>query len=313
MLCIYPDRPTWLARRAGRMTGTRVAAALGFHPYQTPLQTYHDFRGELGLGPRQPEVEVTPRMRRGLHLQSGIGAWYAEETGREVMPAPPWALAVHAEHGELAASLDLYQWEQPPVRGRGLLEIKSTSHWSASRWADEAPLEATCQLYWQMACMGAESGAWGTVAGDVGGEMVYHDVERDEEMIALLVRGGRQFLAAVRRGDPPAARAADLGLLNRLAGDKGPTIMLPSEAVDLHAQIETAKGAAKDAEAVASDCKARLAVLLGEAACGVIPGEGVAWRRKLVERHAKACPVCGHAEPPILYIDFRACKAPKGF
>lgn len=131
------------------MTASKVAAALGVSPWQSPRSLWHQMRGEL---PREPETDV---MKRGHYLEPAILAWWSDQHP-EYLPLveqpsyalDDWAAATPDALAVLGGTEDDYPGLMPSV----LVEAKSVAN--DDDWGDEGtdviPAYYLTQVYWAM-------------------------------------------------------------------------------------------------------------------------------------------------------------------
>jgi hypothetical protein len=169
------DREEWLGWRAEHMTSSVGACLFGaeVHPYTS---AYQQWALKSGLLPAKP---IDPKLaRRGQYIEKIAPDIIAEERPDwEVTPNPYYYCDPEERIG---TTPDL--WARCPVRGYGLIDVKSVGPATFRRWRDEdtgdseLPVWMAIQVNIQAAMVGAYWGAedikWGAVAaitiGDAG-------------------------------------------------------------------------------------------------------------------------------------------------
>lgn len=135
-----------LARRSG-VGGSDVAPILGLSKWATPLDIYMDKRGIA------EETKENDGMRWGTALEPVVADRYAEETGREVLPA---VTVQHPDHEWAIGNID--RTLADPAR---IVEIKTVGPFAdLAQWGDAGtdmmPLPYICQTHWYLGCKQAE-------------------------------------------------------------------------------------------------------------------------------------------------------------
>lgn len=174
------SRSDWLKLRRQGIGGSDVAAILGLSKWRTPLDVYNDKTRE-----DTSEQEDTPAMEWGRRLEPVIREKYAEATGLTV--AKPEAMFVSEEHPFMIADLD------GVCDGGRLLECKTAR--TARDWGeegtDEIPEYYQTQVQHYMAVTGAQACDVAVLIG--GGDFRIYTVERDQELIDLLIKEESAF------------------------------------------------------------------------------------------------------------------------
>jgi putative phage-type endonuclease len=271
----------WLEARRSGIGASEAAMLLGVSPWGTPLDLY---ARKLGL---LPDVEETEKMRLGRRLEPIVAAEYAERFPDHEVGDPEQSLFRSRTEPILLATPD--RWVMDPVRGPGLLEIKTTSVFQRDRWdpdgtPDGCPEHVQIQVQAQLAVVG---GAWAAVAVLLGGQEIRcYPITRNQAFIDLYTRHAVRFWAEhVLAKTPPPATGASLETLKALYRDIAPrTVELPAEAVDWDRELEEGARVVKEGQAQVDGAKAKLLAALEDAEMGVLPGGAVAYLRSVVIR-----------------------------
>src|SRR5699024_1540390 len=104
----------WFSARKGRLTGSRVGAALGVNPYKTPDALIREMVREIKGAPAEFAGNVATRW--GNEHEPLVMLDYMSESGDTVEEC---GLIVHPEHDWLAASPDGF------VGADGVVEFKA--------------------------------------------------------------------------------------------------------------------------------------------------------------------------------------------
>jgi predicted phage-related endonuclease len=195
---------SWLTKRVGLMTGSKVGGALGYSSYMTPLQLMAEFQ--------YPERVEPVEKYSSSWLRMEIGS-LAEEPIRKVAEADPARpgryesientarLIRHPEYEWAACSPDGLAWSEE--YGRVLIEIKNTNIGTMHQYKTDdgspcVPSNYKAQVLWNMACVGADVGI---LIANFNGDIKYRVVERNEQDIEMLFSKAETFLRAVETQD----------------------------------------------------------------------------------------------------------------
>ena len=271
------SRDDWLKVRRGGIGSSDAGAAVGLHPYKSPLELWMEKTGrDSGLPKTDPNDETSP-MYWGTLLESIVASHYTKRTGRKVRrinavlqhPTEPWMLA----------NIDREVIGSPDVQ---ILECKTAGMHGARLWKEGVPEYVQLQVMHQLAVTGKQ-------AADVavlicGQELQIHRIDRDEAMIARLVQLERQFWSYVERDEAPPADgsdSADVALRCLYPQDSGQTLDL--------SQDSSMSAAFSDLLAIRqvlttnvlleAQTKQRIQQRMGEATKAVFETGDVTWKR----------------------------------
>jgi len=271
------DRQAWLAVRRRGIGSSDAGAAVGLHPYKSPLALWLEKTGRDGGLPQTDPNDETSPMYWGTLLESIVASHYTRRTGCKVRrvnavlqhPTEPWMLA----------NIDREVVGSPDVQ---ILECKTAGMHGARLWKDGVPEYVQLQVMHQLAVTGKH-------AADVavlicGQELQVHRIERDEAMIHRLMALERQFWSYVERDQAPPADGSDsaeAALRALYPQDSGQTVDLSQDTAmsaafsDLLA-IRQVLAANTQFEA---QLKQRIQQRMGESSKAVFETGSVSWRR----------------------------------
>lgn len=157
------------------------------------------FLERLGLMPPEAEDRLAFHRERGKFFEAPVASLYASRTGREVRQIGVGYIKempfIRANADRLVQGHGLGLDDRP--RGWGCLEIKCPAQWSFKKIQKEGlPKEYILQLQWQMLCYGVSWGSFAVYWPD-GHELLWFDVERDEELIQGLIVAAEKAWAAL--------------------------------------------------------------------------------------------------------------------
>lgn len=213
-------REEWLALRRNGIGGSEAAAIVGVDPWSTAFEVYWDKKGRVAA------KETTRHMEWGHRLEDSIRRWFADKTGLPVVHEK--IMYQHPEHSFMLANMDGL------VGDDAILECKNTDWRNEDDWADGPPLHYTLQTNHYLAVSGRRRAYVAVLIG--GNDPRYFVIERDEELIGMLIDAERDFwennvLADVE--PPVTARVSDKELLGGLwVPQPDSEILLPPEHVE---------------------------------------------------------------------------------
>ena len=187
----------WLAvRRRGIGGSDTPVVVLGErHPFRTPRQLWEEKTG------RSPDVEETPAMRRGTVLEPVVADLYREVTGRKLRRVN--AVLQHPEHDWMLGNVDREIVAARPDDGPGVLEIKCPGLRVFAQCRREGiPDYYQLQMQHYLAVTGRKWGAFAVFSAERW-DLLHFDVERDDELIDLIVERDAAFWELVKSGTPP--------------------------------------------------------------------------------------------------------------
>lgn len=169
----------WLKYRKQGIGGSDAGAVCGMNPYRTAMQVYQDKITE------ETEDIDNEAMRQGREFESYVARRFMEATGKKVRRAN--AMFYNEEYPFMLADVDRM------VVGENVgLECKTASPYMAEKWSDgNIPISYYIQCLHYMAVCNAK--AWYIAVLIYGREFKYYRIERDEEMIADLIRIEKDF------------------------------------------------------------------------------------------------------------------------
>lgn len=187
----------WLALRRRGIGGsdTPVVVLGERHPFRTPRQLWEEKTG------RSPDVEGTPAMRRGTVLEPVVADLYREVTGRKLRRVN--AVLQHPEHDWMLGNVDREIVAARPDDGPGVLEIKCPGLRVFAQCRREGiPDYYQLQMQHYLAVTGRKWGAFAVFSAERW-DLLHFDVERDDELIDLIVERDAAFWELVKSGTPP--------------------------------------------------------------------------------------------------------------
>ncbi len=206
------DHETWLQYRKKGIGGSDAGSICGLNPYSTAISVFQD-KTQL----QAEEKADNEAMRQGRDLEEYVARRFTEETGKKVRRAN--AIFYKEEQPFMLANVD-----RLIVGENAGLECKTASAYSADKWKDgHIPESYEIQCHHYMAVTGAD--AWYIACVILGKEFIWHKIERDEEIIQMLIRLESDFwnnhVLTEKMPAPDGSKAAE-ELLAKCYGSSDP-------------------------------------------------------------------------------------------
>lgn len=243
------SRDDWLASRRFGIGGSDVSAIAGLSHWNTPLQVWLEKTGLYVADDAPSEA-----MEWGSLLEPVVADEFSRRSGVPTMACN--VLLQHPEHDFMLANVDRIIPNDPVevVGDSGVYEGKTTSPWQRKEWAENrVPDHALLQTEHYLAVTGLP---YAYIAVLIGGQRLeWRRVERDEELIAQIVKIESEFWARVVNLDPPAPTEADSQFLGEVWTPKPESALKVTDellmALEERAAAKAAEKAAKERAAVA--------------------------------------------------------------
>ena len=210
------DKKSWLRYRKRGIGGSDAGAVCGLNPYRTAIQVYYDKTSD--------EIEEIDNeaMRQGREFEDYVAGRFCEASGKKVRRAN--AMYYDEKNPFMLADVD-----RMVVGENAGLECKTASPYMAEKWADgKIPLSYQIQCHHYMSVCNTD--AWYIAVLIYGKEFKYYRIERDEQVIADLIRIEKEFWRehVMKRvmPDPDGSKTADAAIAERFKISRDLTIPL---------------------------------------------------------------------------------------
>jgi predicted phage-related endonuclease len=265
-----PDR----TERKFVIGATLAAACCGMSPYTQPLDVFCQLRGlhdgpedndAMRMGRRlEPVILDEYQDRRLAALTRGLPMYFSED--HWFMGATPDAIGEELGGPEFGVDAKATTYRRHDRTGLDPLKF-------GEEGTDQMPVDYVMQGQAQCAVLGLPYVEF-PVLFDARVLRIYK-VERNDDLIASIVKAEREMAERVLNDDPPEPnwRAEDTrSLISMLHGYDGSKVIdLGSEAIAAWADIQRRKEQIDDLEATNEEAKARILWSLGDAAAGRFP------------------------------------------
>lgn len=291
------NREDWLKWRNKGIGGSDASIICGINKYKSPVELWMEKTGQI-----EPK-EAGEAAYWGTIMEPIIREEFTRRTGLEV--GIEKSILQHPVHSFMFANLDGIAIDNDQKKGF-IFEAKTASAYNSHEWDLDIPEGYMLQVQHYMAVTGLTGAFVAVLIG--GNEFKYYFVERDDDLISILIKLERQFWNCVINNKPPQidGSKASTELLNWLypAGkEKEKVIQLPNEAIDLITQYEQYQTAESEASLKKDEASNKLKELLGDNLKAAVSGRLVYWSNVTTERFdSKAF----KAEQPELYSQYLA-------
>ena len=266
----------WLEYRKQGIGGSDASVVCGINRYKSLVELWMEKTNQLSA------QEAGEAAYWGTQLEPFVRAEFTKRTGIEVNLAN--YILQSEEHPFMLANLDGI-CEVPDV-GTCIFEAKTASAYKAGEWEDTIPDEYALQIAHYMAVTGY-AGAY--IAVLIGGNTFkWKFVERDEELISMLIELESAFWNHVQDGTPPPLDGSDASakFLAERFRDSIPQshITLPDTAADLLDQYDEACEQLEVVTEKKQRAENLLKEMMGENEVGTLMDRIVTWKSVSQER-----------------------------
>lgn len=262
------DHEKWLKTRDLGIGGSDAAVIMGLNPYKSSYKLWMEKTGQ-----DEPE-DLTGIMSVywGTKNEPAIADWFQEETGKKVQRL---GTLQNMEYPFMLANVD-----RTVVGENAGLEIKTAGVKQYRKWKDdEIPDAYYCQCLHYMAVTGADYWYIAVLLG--GNDSKWKRIERNEEDIKTLIQAEKEFWDLVTTKTAPpvdGSLSCAHALASRYANSRDEEIMLPTEAAELIARINSDSEIVAQIKAQIDLNQNRLKEMLGDAEAGRIGSHRVTWK-----------------------------------
>lgn len=266
----------WLEYRKKGIGGSDASVVCGLNRYKTPMELWLDKTGQL------PYQEAGEAAYWGSILENIVRTEFTKRTGIEVRQVKQ--LLQSDEHAFMLANLDGVC--DHPEYGPCIFEAKTASAFKSGGWDDTIPDEYMIQIQHYMAVTGFKATYIAVLIG--GNTFRWKLVERDEDLIFMILAFETQFWKHVQDGTPPPLDGSEASakFLSEHFPDSVPQsrIILPDAAADLLEQYDEASEQLEIATERKQEAENLLKQMLGENEMGTASGRVITWKSVTQER-----------------------------
>ncbi len=256
-----------LEKRRQGLGGSDSPVVLGVSPFKTIHELWLEKRGLLA------DTEVTPAMERGTVLEPVVKDLLAAKTGRRIVEVKE--MLQHKDHPFMRAHLDgLISGEDR--KGMGVLEVKCPGLQVFGKCKREGlPDYYLIQLQHYLAVSGKKWGSFAVFNAERW-ELIFFDMDRDDELINMIVVKDAEFWQMVLDNQEPDQLDMTIDLPKVGATD---LIKLDTpEWAQATMDLREARELKTEAEAIETTAKAKVQELMGDHAIAEGAGCRVYWQ-----------------------------------
>jgi putative phage-type endonuclease len=270
-------RNEWLDFRKVGIGGSDVAVICGINKYKSPLQLWMEKIGQV-----DPE-EAGEAAYWGTLMEPIIRTEFSNRTRLKVDIIN--SILRHPENKFMLANVDGIVLGENGKKS--IFEAKTASAYKAEQWEDDKiPEEYILQIQHYMAVTGLNSTYMAALIG--GNKFIYKLIERDDELIEMIIQLEYNFWDCVVNNMPPAVDGSEscCNLMTRLypSAENKNIIILPDKALTLIEQYNAAKDQEKMFSEMKEEAANKLKITLGENESGMINDISVSWKNVESER-----------------------------
>ena len=187
----------WLEYRKTGIGGSDASVVCGINKYKSPVELWMEKTGPL------PYQEAGEAAYWGTQLEPMVRTEFTKRTGIEVKLVKQ--LLQSEEYPFMQANLDGIC--EHPDFGTCIFEAKTASAYKASEWENSIPAEYMLQIQHYMAVTGYKGTYIAVLIG--GNTFKWKFIERDDELIAMLISLEADFWEHIKNNTPPPLDGSD--------------------------------------------------------------------------------------------------------
>ncbi len=266
----------WLEYRKTGIGGSDASVVCGINKYKSPVELWMEKTGQL------PYQEAGEAAYWGTMLESVVCSEFTKRTGIEVNQVKQ--LLQSEEYPFMQANLDGIC--KHPDFGTCIFEAKTASAYKASEWENSIPAEYMLQIQHYMAVTGYKGTYIAVLIG--GNTFKWKFIERDDELIAMIIRLESDFWEHIKSNTPPALDGSDASakfLSDRFPESvSGTQIVLPESADTIIKEYDAACEQLSEITERKQKAENLLKDMLGNNEVGTFGDRVISWKSVSQER-----------------------------
>jgi len=282
----------WLEYRKLGIGGSDASIVCGINKYKSAIALWMEKKG-LSKGDEAGEPAYW-----GNRLEALVREEFTLRTGIDVTPVNQ--ILQSEAHPFMLANLDGLC--NHPEYGPCIFEAKTASAYLADEWDDKIPDSYMLQIQHYMAVTGYRGAYIAVLIG--GNTFKWQFIERDEEMIAMLIDLEKEFWGCVQSDVPPALDGSDASaefLSKQFPDSISLAVDLPDTALALIEQHDDSCAKIAQFTEQKQEAENLLKQMIGECELGGVGDRIVTWKTVSQERlDSKAL----KADHPIFYQQY---------
>jgi putative phage-type endonuclease len=270
------DYAEWLGLRKKGIGGSDASVICGVNRWKSPVELWMEKTNKL------PYQEAGEAAYWGTQLESLVRNEFTKRTGIEVIEAKQ--LLQSEDYPFMLANLDGIC--EHTNFGKCVFEAKTSSAYRESEWREAIPDEYVLQVQHYLSVTGYKGCYVAVLIG--GNSFRWKFIERDEELIEMLIQLEAEFWDCVQSDVPPSLDGSEASvkfLLQRFP-DSVPEskIELPANATELIRQYDEACEQLKQIEEQKQEAENLLKQMLGDNETGIAGDRVITWKSVSQER-----------------------------
>ena len=267
----------WLEWRKKGIGGSDVATICGLNKYKSALELWMEKRGY------KQDEEAGESAYWGTTLEHIVREEFIKRSGLEVDTIN--LMLKHPKYEFMLANVDGIVIDQEGKKC--IFEAKTASAYKADQWKDdEIPEGYMLQIQHYMAVTGYERAYIAVLIG--GNTFKYTVVDKDEELISMIIQIEKQFWDCVVSDIPPEVDGSEscTNMLNSLyaSSKKGKSIILPNEAQGLIEEYNKNKEKESYYTERKNECINKLKSFIEDNEVATINNSTITWKSSVSER-----------------------------
>ena len=260
----------WLVHRKKGIGGSDASIVCGINKYKSTVQLWMEKTDQL------KQDEAGEAAYWGTLLESFVKSEFTKRTGIEVLEKKE--LLQSTEHPFMLANLDGIC--QHPELGTCIFEAKTASAYKIGEWEDSIPAEYLLQIQHYMAVTGYKGTYIAVLIG--GNTFKWKFIERDEELIAMIIKLESDFWKHVEYMTPPDVDGSDA--CAKFLSEKYPdgisksVVELPDTANEIIEQYKSACEQLETLKEQKQKAENQLKEMLGDNETGTLENNVVSWK-----------------------------------
>lgn len=263
------SKEEWLKLRTQGIGGSDVSILAGISPYKSIFQLWMEKTGTM-----EPDEAQSEYTHFGTVLEPVVRKEFIERTG--IIVRMKHCMMQHDQYPFMLCNLDGVIYENGEMN---LFEAKTASAYKLKEWEEGVPIEYQLQIQHYMAITGAKKTYIAALIG--GNQFIYHVVERDEELIELIIEMEKQFWEEnVLKNIPPeidGSTATSNYLENKYKNVVNNSILLPEDTEQFLSEYDLISEEIKNLTDKKNEITNKLKDMLGENEKGIVNDRVIKW------------------------------------
>ena len=270
------SREDWLEWRKKGIGGSDVSIICGINKYKSALELWMEKTG------KKEQEEAGESAYWGNIMEPIIREEFRKRSGLKVDTIN--SILRHKDFTFMLANVDGVVTDVDNTKC--IFEAKTASAYKKEQWENNIPEEYMLQVQHYMAVAGYKKTYIAALIG--GNSFVYRCIERDDELIDMIITLEKQFWNCVINDTPPSIDGSEAcaKLVSKLypIADPNKTINLSNEAVILINQYNEAKKQEEVYSTLKNEAVNRLKDMLGNNEIGLTQDNIITWKNIVTER-----------------------------